>query len=80
MIRAVIEILVAEQATPTLIAEAVPGLLAGSVKTSWVPLALVTKAPFPSAVAPANKTVFQTKSVVRDTVIPNAQRQRAEVK
>lgn len=53
MVCAVIEILVAEQAAPTFIAEAVPGLLAGPVETSWIPLALVTKPPFPSAVAQA---------------------------
>lgn len=70
MVRAVIEILVAEQATPSLIAEAVPGLLAGPVQAPRIPLALVTKAPFPSAVAPANKKVHQTKSVIRGRVSP----------
>lgn len=79
VVRAVIQILVAEQATPSLIAEAVPGLLAGPMETSWIPLALVTKAPFPAAVAPANKTAFHTKGVIRGPVSPNARRQGAEM-
>jgi hypothetical protein len=65
MIRAVVEVLVAEEAAPSLIAEAVPALLAGPVQAPRIPLALVTKAPFPSAVAPANQRLNQAKSGIK---------------
>jgi hypothetical protein len=64
MVGAIIQVLVAEQAAPSFVTEAVPGLLAGPVETAWIPLTLVTKTTFPPAVTPANKTCFGSRRVV----------------
>lgn len=53
VIGAVIQILVAKQASPSFITEAVPRLLARTVEATRVPLTLVTQATFPSTVAQA---------------------------
>jgi len=42
VVGAVVEILVAEQSTPALVTQAVPGLLAAAVQAPGVPLTLVT--------------------------------------
>lgn len=53
VIGAVIQVLVAEKASPAFVTEAVPRLLAGSVQTSWIPLALVAERALPSLVTSA---------------------------
>lgn len=53
VIRAVVEVLVAEQAAPALVAQALPGLLAATVKTARVSHALVAVRSFPTVVASA---------------------------
>jgi len=55
VIGAVIQILVAKQASPSFITEAVPRLLARPVEATRVPLTFVTQAAFPSTVAPAKR-------------------------
>lgn len=64
VIGAIIQVLVAKQAAPSFITEAVPGFLAGPMETARIPLTLVTKAAFPPAVAPANKTRFGSRRVI----------------
>lgn len=49
MVGAVVEVLVAEQSTPALVADAVPLLLACSVQASRIPLAFITIPAGPSA-------------------------------
>lgn len=51
MVRAVVEVLIAEQAAPAFFADAVPGSAAGAVNAARVPLALVTKLAHPPRVA-----------------------------
>jgi len=55
VIGAVIQILVAKQASPSFITKAVPRLLARTVEATRVPLTFVTQAAFPSTVAPAKR-------------------------
>lgn len=52
VVGAVVEILVAEEPSPTFVAEAVPRLLAGAVETAGIPLALRAEGSLPAAVAP----------------------------
>lgn len=47
--------LVAEEAAPTLLAVALPGLLAGAVEAAWVPDALVTVPALPAHSAPRKR-------------------------
>lgn len=47
--------LVAEEATPALLAVALPGLLAGAVEAAWVPDALVTVPALPAHSAPRKR-------------------------
>ena len=51
MIRTVIEILIAEQSSPTLVAETVPRLDAGTVYATWVTFAFVAVSARPTAMA-----------------------------
>lgn len=55
VIGAVVEILIAEQTTPTFVAITLPRLLAGSVKAAWVPDALVAQFALPSQFASVQK-------------------------
>jgi hypothetical protein len=55
VIGAVVQILVAKQASPSFIAEAVPRLLTRPVEATRVPLTVVTQATFPSTVTPVNR-------------------------
>jgi len=55
VIGAVIQILVAKQAAPSFITQAVPRLLARTVEATRVPLTFVTQAAFPSTVAPVRR-------------------------
>ena len=52
VVGAVVEVLVAEQAAPALVAVALPRLLAGTVIAARVPDALVAQLSLPSGVAP----------------------------
>lgn len=52
MVGAVVQVLVAEQTAPALVALALPWLLAGSVDTARIRLALRTKRASPASVAP----------------------------
>ena len=56
VVGAVVEILVAEQAAPALVAQAVPWLLAGAVEAHRVALTLVAQRALPTAVTPASAT------------------------
>lgn len=56
VVGAVVEVLVAEQSTPALVAQAVPGLLAGAVEAAGVALALVAQRALPSVVTSGNIT------------------------
>lgn len=47
VIGAEVEVLVAEKTTPAFVAKAVPRFHAGSVRATWVALALVAKRAFP---------------------------------
>lgn len=53
MIRAIVEILVAEQPAPALVALAFPGLLAATVEAARIPDALIAQRALPAAVASA---------------------------
>jgi hypothetical protein len=55
VIGAVVQILVAKQASPSFITEAVPRLLTRPVEATRVPLTFVTQATFPSTVAPVKR-------------------------
>lgn len=63
VVRAVVEVLVAEKAPPALLAVALPGLLAGAVETAWVPDALVAVPALPAHSALAFPWLV-TKSVL----------------
>lgn len=63
VIGAIVQVLVAEQAAPPFITQALPRVLAGPMQTARVPLTLVTKTAFPPAVTPANKTRFGSRRV-----------------
>jgi hypothetical protein len=52
VIGAVVEILIAKQTAPTLVAVALPRLLAGAVQTTWIADALVAQLSLPSQFAP----------------------------
>lgn len=56
--------LVAEEATPAFLAVALPWLLAGSMKASWVTYALITVAAFKAHSAPdaQNKQIIQLEN------------------
>lgn len=53
MIRAIVEVLVAEQTAPAFVTEALPGLLTATVKAAWISHALVAVRSFPTVVASA---------------------------
>ena len=53
MVGAVVEVLVAEKASPSLVTEAVPRLPAAAVEAPGVPLAFVAESALPTAVTPA---------------------------
>jgi hypothetical protein len=55
VVGAVVQILVAKQAAPSFITQAVPRLLARTVEATRVPLTFVTQAALPSTVAPAKR-------------------------
>lgn len=55
MIRAIVEILVAEQSAPALVARALPGFLAATVKAAWISDTLITQRTLPAVVASATK-------------------------
>jgi hypothetical protein len=55
VIGAVVQILVAKQAAPSFVTQAVPRFLARTVEATRVPLTFVTQAAFPSTVAPAKR-------------------------
>lgn len=65
MVGAVVEVLVAEQSAPALIADAIPLLLASAVQASRIPLAFITIPAGPSAFTSATierkKTVLKTR-------------------
>lgn len=61
---AVVEILVAEEATPSLQAVTLPRLLAGAVKTSWVADAVITVTP-----TEANSTLAFTRLVTESMLL-----------
>lgn len=48
VVRAEVEILVAEEAAPSLVAHAIPRFRAAAVDATWVPLALIAQRSFPS--------------------------------
>lgn len=52
VVRAVVEVLVAEQAAPSFVAVALPGLLTGAVKAARIAYALVAQLSLPSKLAP----------------------------
>lgn len=53
MIRAIVEILVAEQPAPAFVASALPGPLAATVEAAWVANTLITLWASPAVVASA---------------------------
>lgn len=53
MIRAIVEILIAEQSTPAFVARALPRFLAATVEATWVSNALITQWPLPTVVTSA---------------------------
>jgi len=55
MIRAIVEVLVAEQSAPAFVARALPGFLAATVKAARVSDALIALRTFPAAVTSATK-------------------------
>ena len=55
VIRAIVEVLVAEQTAPAFVAEALPGLLTATVKAAWISHALVAVRSFPAVVASATE-------------------------
>lgn len=56
VVRAEVQILVAEQSAPSLVAHAIPRFRAAAVDAPRVPLALIAERSFPSRLAPINKT------------------------
>ena len=60
VVGAVVEVLVAEESAPSVVAVALPGVLAGSVLAAWVANALVTESSGPAITAPRTK-IKQTK-------------------
>lgn len=61
VIRAVVEVLVAEQSAPALLADTVPGSRAGPVHAARVPLALVAQLALPARVAAVKKNLRQLR-------------------
>lgn len=57
VVGAVVQVLVAEQTAPTLVAEAVPRLYACAVHAAWVTLAFVAKRTYPTRMTSATKTI-----------------------
>lgn len=55
MVRAIVEVLVAEQSAPALVALAIPGLLAATVKTSGISDALIALRALPAVVTSATE-------------------------
>lgn len=61
MVRAIVEVLVAEEPSPALFADAVPGARAGSVHAARVSLALVAQLAHPAGVAAEKKKHRQSR-------------------
>lgn len=64
VVRAEVQILVAEKAAPSLVAHAVPRFRAAAVDATRVPLALVAERSFPSRLTPVNKKKTIDKTTI----------------
>lgn len=62
VVGAVVEVLVAEEAAPALVAHAVPRLDAAAVDAAGVPLALIAQRPFPAGLTSASTIRVAVKS------------------
>lgn len=62
MVGAIIQILIAKQATPALLADAIPGLGAGAVHAARMPLALVAELAHPARMTTEIKKTTVSKN------------------
>lgn len=68
VVGAVVQVLVAEQTTPALVALALPRLFAGSVHASWVSFAFCAQSSLPSGVASVGENRRKGEKLVSDLI------------